>query len=648
MKSKSYLLTLLFIAVVFSALAQNPNTVYPNQKLKRISREFIFSETVTNDPTPAYNMFQKSGNSDLTIIPIGSAANAYGYGYAGGQRTIIWVDPVLDIFVNLHRETHSTYSGNLAIDITYDRGNTFQNNIRVYESTMAGGQYNLDAARYPQGGIYNPPGNTNPANAYFAFFAPTLDQSNNNWGGYCFGSANLENPGNWSKQLRTSGDGVYQYIPNGFTITADGVAWAVDLNQRWYNYESVDYRGKIILNRGLWSNASNDYQYDELLIEFPTRYNDLPPDIKIAFAPDGKTGYIVALADDSSVPFSQGAFYPVIFKTTDYGDTWDYYGGIQIGGQNGIESIVYEWLSDQQIYDFFYDPIPYRDEILYTTAFDFDLVVDAKGNPHIAVVVGICDGDYAIYIPEDYMAVFDIFSFDGGDTWNAYHLDNIKTLRGYFGDEVTEDNRVNASITPDGSNLFISWLDTRNFGSEDNNYPDIYCIGIDAMKQKLTQVVNVTSGTDAWAQAYFAVAPHYVFVDGSSYNIPFTYEQMNPNDPEQQVTFMYIKDFKFNSWDFNETGVNNLVIPKASFEIKSIYPIPAHDYLNLEIQLMERSDIQIEVFDVTGQKVLERLLNNYQAGTNRISLNIGMLKAGMYTLQLKTNYTVQSNKFMIL
>ena len=244
--------------------------------------------------------------------------------------------------------------------------------------------------------------------------------------------------------------------------------------------------------------------------------------------------------------------------------------------------------------------------------------------------------------------MFDIYTFDGGDTWNAYHLDNIKTLRGYFGDEVTEDNRVNASITPDGSNLFISWLDTRNFGSEDNNYPDIYCIGIDAMKQKLTQVVNVTSGTDAWAQAYFAVAPHYVFVDGSSYNIPFTYEQMNPNDPEQQVTFMYIKDFKFNSWDFNETGVNNLVIPKASFEIKSIYPIPAHDYLNLEIQLMERSDIQIEVFDVTGQNVLERLLNNYQAGTNRISLNIGMLKAGMYTLQLKTNYTVQSNKFMIL
>ena len=111
---------------------------------------------------------------------------------------------------------------------------------------------------------------------------------------------------------------------------------------------------------------------------------------------------------------------------------------------------------------------------------------------------------------------------------------------------------------------------------------------------------------------------------------------------------MYIKDFKFNSWDFNETGVNSLVTSIASFEIKSIYPIPTDDYLNLEIQMLERSDIQIEVFDVTGQKVLERLLNNYQAGTNHISLNLGMLEAGMYTLQLKTNYTVQSKKFMIL
>jgi len=649
---KTYLSILVVLLLFLTSTAQNRTyTVrdrYLNKTVKKADQQMIFAESNTlNIPTEFNTAVHKKGNSNITVIPIGTAANAYGYGYAGGQRTILWIDPELDIFVNLHRETHSTYSGNLAIDITYDRGLTFEKNIRVYESTMQGGQYNLDAARYPQGGIYNPPGNTDPQSAYFTFFAPTLDGSNFNWGGYCFGSASLGAQNEKAKQLRTSGDGVYQYIPNGFTITSQKVAWSVDLNQRWYGDELVDYRGHIILNKGLWNNAANDYDYEEFLFDFPTVVSDLPPDIKIAFAPDGETGYIVALADDGSVPFSRGAYYPVVYKTTDGGDTWYYYGGIQLGGINGIKSIVYDWLSDDDIYWFFYDPIPYREEILYTTAFDFDLVVDANGNPHIAVVVGICDGDYAIYIPEYYFAVFDIFSFDGGDTWNAHHLQDLRTLRGYFGAEVTEDNRVNASVSPDGSKVFISWLDTYYNGWEDNNYPDIFCIGIDPLKQKLTPVVNVTEYSDAWAQAYFFVAPQYIFVDGNTYNIPFTYENMNPGDPEQQVTFMYIRDFTFGKNDFMITGVDDIPPDPDYLDISAIYPNPAKDVTRITIEISDKSKLLLEVYDMFGHRVIEKSLGEMIVKKHEFDLNLASLSSGIYTLRISDGVSSDTEKLIV-
>ncbi len=49
--------------------------------------------------------------------------------------------------------------------------------------------------RYPQEELYNPVGNTKPEDAYFSYFAPTLDGTNtasaNNWGGSTWGSKKL-------------------------------------------------------------------------------------------------------------------------------------------------------------------------------------------------------------------------------------------------------------------------------------------------------------------------------------------------------------------------------------------------------------------------------------------------------------------------
>ena len=557
---KKVLLLSLLLGFGIVILAQTNFAVkeqYKKTVKAKITEQMVGFELLKTTPITGAQFVPPAAtqNRDLTIISIGQSANAYGYGYAGGQKTILWADENLDVFINIHRETASTYSGNLAIDISYDGGLTFENNIRLYESNVSGGTYNIDAARYPQGAIYNPPGNTDPESAYYAYFAPVLDGTNSNdggWGGYGFGTANLINHGDTTKHLRSSrpGEGIWQYIPDGFTVTPLGTALVTDLNQDWTS-GSLVYKDEILMNVGTWDDDENDFEYEEFLIDCETTVDMVrPSNDRVAFGPDGLTGWMVVLNDDGSVPFSEGSIYPQLYQTTDGGESWEDPIYVELGGPDGIEAIVYDWLTDDEIEAFFEPPAPDRDEILYTTAFDFDIVVDIYDNPHIAVVIGIGSGEYSIYTPANYIAAFDIFSPDGGETWDALECGRLITFRGTFGD-LTEDNRINASSTMDGSKVFISWLDTDFEGMEDNNQPDIFCTGYDVVNQMMTPTYNVTEFTDGWLQAYFFVAPQYIFSDEDGYTIPFTYEDMDPNDPAAAVTFMYIQDFLLEDDDFD-------------------------------------------------------------------------------------------------
>jgi hypothetical protein len=146
-------------------------------------------------------------------------------------------------------------------------------------------------------------------------------------------------------------------------------------------------------------------------------------------------------------------------------------------------------------------------------------------------------------------AAFDISSPDGGETWNGYKCGYLTTFEGTFGD-LTEYNRIQASVTEDGTKVFISWLDTHFEGVTTNVQPDIFILGINMEVYLKTEVVNVTELTAGWMMAYLFSAPHYVFEDGDTYTIPLVYLDMDPVVPTDPVTFMYIKDFSFSVYDF--------------------------------------------------------------------------------------------------
>ena len=653
---KKLLLLSIALCIVGFAVAQRDYNVRAD--IKATAQTAILGDKVGVEPLQNLAITGKKfvtpshkGSRDLTIFEIGHAANAYGYGYAGGQKTILWVDTDLNTFINLHRETADTYSGNLAIDISYDGGMTFENDVRIYESNQIGGTYHTDAARYPQGAIYNPPGNTDPANAYYAYFAPVLDGSNSadSWGGYGFGVANLVNHDDTTKHLRPSNpmNAVMQYIPDGYHINTLGTAVVTDFNQDWSS-GSLVYLNELLVNTGTWDADENDFEYEESLIDCETLPDvGRPSNDRVAFGPDGMTGWMMVINDDGALPFSEGGLYPQLYKTTDGGESWEDPIYCELSGPDGISEIVYDWLTDDEIEAFFEPPAPDRDEILYTTAFDFDMVVDMNNNPHIAVCVGIGSGEYSIYTPADYIAIFDIFTFDGGESWHAYEMGRLTTFRGTFGD-LTEDNRVNASVTRDGSKVFISWLDTHFEGMEDNNQPDIFCAGVDVATNARTETYNVTEFTDAWLQAYFFVAPYYVFEVDGEYIIPFTYEDMDPNDPAAAVTFMYIQDFSFSQGDFIIDGTDDLpVIAQDIITVSQNYPNPFSKTSFVNVELNESANLSLEVFNLMGQKVYEINAGHVYAGTHQLKIDGNDLQSGVYFYTVKADASSVTHKMII-
>lgn len=654
---KKSLLLVLAVFIGFAVIAQS-YTLKPNIKTEKA----VNAQRIAFEPTKAYSVGQARNvveptsykNSDfVNIVTFGSAANGYTYGYAGGQKAIVTANPDLNTVSHFHRMGGTAdpggYSGDLGYDISTDGGMTWTAMHEVYVAVNnAGGTYYTDAARYPNHGIYNPIGNTDPNNAYITYFAPTLDGTNGagSWGGYAYGRAKIGTPTDTIRTLKPSrpGEGIFQYIPDGYCVTALGDIWAADFNQDWTS-GAIVYQGTMIINHGVWNAAENDFVYTEELIDCPTIDNSRPALIQIAFSPDGMTGYICVLADNGEIPFAAGtSYFPILWKTTDAGATWSDPISVNLGGPDGIGGVL-NYLTDAQIAELFLPPLPGRDEIPFTTAFDFDISVDYAGNPHIAVVVGVTGTDaYSISSAYPFTSAMDITSLDGGNTWIAYDCGRPYTFRGLFPDDTySEDNRIQITRNPSGTKMFVSWIATYLPGITDNNQPDIWCRGIDIVEHTLTardssgvlldQPINVTEFTEGMWQAFMGTMSDVSLESNGVNTIPMTYLSTGAStfDPAAVVVFKYIQDFKFSQADYLITGINDdIQKTKAAITVSQNFPNPANGETTVAVTLKNATTVSFEVINMMGQKVYDIPASNYGAGIHSFSFDASTLANGVY------------------
>jgi hypothetical protein len=604
----------------------------------------------------------------VSVIDIGTSANGYSYGYAGGQKSIVWADPNLNVVTNFHRMGGALdpggYSGDLGYDISTNGGNTFTNMVEIYQAeTNAGGEYYVDAARYPNHGIYNPAGNTDINNAFLTFHAATLDGSNSNtasgWGGYGFGVANLGDPSIRTKNLWSSTSTVKQYIPDAFDMTNTGEVFVVDVNQDWTS-GSLVYLNSLIVNKGTWDADLEDFVYTQELIDaFVDAETSRPAHVSVAFGPDGQTGYISMVADNGTTDVISGAkgFYPVIYKTTDGGATWSDPTGIQLAGPNGIDGIVNGLLTDEQIAELYEVPLPAREEIPYTTAFDHDIAVDANGNLHIGVVIGVVgSSNYSIVSASNFFAAYDIYTTDGGLTWEAKKLGSIRQLRGSFPDDTfTEDNRIQITTSFDRRAVFVSWLDTDLEEQEDNNRPNIFSRGLKlndwgywdmTCSGGANTATNVTLFSVAmWNATFGSVASYALYSDGK-YTIPMTYQPLVDNNPINPVQYKYIKDFFFTDADFCIVGAEEIKAASVA-QVSQNFPNPFTSETYVNVQLTSGNSVGVAVYNITGQKVYEQSYGYQPAGSFTMTLKSENMPSGIYFYTVSVGAEKITRKMMV-
>lgn len=646
---RSLLLTVAIGIAVFATAQKSPSSLKEGIKSTSNSNAVFEDIDLTKTPsTVSYFQPEGRGTAEVSVVNLGTSANAFGL-YNGG-RTALWADPNLNTITFAHRMAASPGSGFIGYDVSKDGGNTWSVNNQVFNPN-AGGTAN---ARYPQGVIYNPDGNSVPDSAYFSAFFPTLDGSNvaASWGGY--GAATVQLDGSNLSQVGWPSDPPIRHnVPDAMTINpVTGDIWVVEPS--YIEGLATNYTDTLIITRGVFNEATEQFEYEESTFYAPMIHGDAIAgiaDTRIAFAPDGQVGYIMLLADNEEDVFATGlAYYPVLFKTTDGGITWDESSiTVPLGGPEGLEGIVEGLLTDDQIAELFEPPLPARDEIVYTTAFTSDFAVDYNGNPVISVVIGVAASDpYSIVSALGFFASYNIFgNAQGEGDWYAVKLgDNLKTFRGTWGD-VTEDNRSQLTTTYDGTVMFFSWLDTDFEGVEDNIQPDIYCAAWDVVNNMYTEVINVTTLSEAWLQAFMGTASYYALTpEDGSYIVPFAYQEMDVTNTANPVQYKYIPDFIITEDMFTIVKANNITVsPTAT--VSQNYPNPFKGTTEISVMLTKQANVSLEVYNIVGQKVYEIPSATLSQGSHKLTIQSDMLKSGVYTYSVNIDGEKISRKMIV-
>jgi len=579
-------------------------------------------------------------------IAIGQSASAAGFAY--NRTTFLWALNEINSISFMHRSDNNPGAGWLSYDLSTDGGQTWSINNQVYDPNLP----NAFPARYPQGLLYNPTGNTDPDEAYFSYFAPTIDASNGStWGGYCWGTKRLGTGALPTQNNLSSGNGFYQFIPSGFTVTALGEAWTVDEEDQ-YGASGFTYTDNLIIGHGVWNDAKEDFDYT-----FDHKYLEIDDaseisDVKVAFAPDGMTGWICAIAYNSANPVPSTWYHPILFKTTDGGQTWSDPINVQLGGADGFEAVV-NFISDENLAAFYPpDSIPDRNDIPYFMGYYIDMSVDAWGNPHIMGAIGICDLETKQWWnDEGLFAMFHVYSEDLGQTWDAFLIDYPKTHSATFPGNgtsiITEYNRAQVATTQDGAIVFFSFLDTRVEGIDDNSLPNIYFREyIPEMKMHGDEVINVTEYSSAMWEARWGSMSHYVFADvtdNGNYQctIPFAYQELLTENISEPVQFWYIPDFERSY---------NVVSVKEGEPLVSLaqnFPNPFSETTHFNINLLKKSDVSIDVYNVSGQLIKQFHFNQLSNGPHQLTLNFENIKAGVYFYNLKAGKSIYNGKMCV-
>ena len=104
-----------------------------------------------------------------------------------------------------------------------------------------------------------------------------------------------------------------------------------------------------------------------------------------------------------------------------------------------------------------------------------------------------------------------------------------------------------------------------------------------------------------------------------------------------------------NNLYLDNINVSDVVATQELTEVTeiSLFPNPVKDLMKVNFELSETTQLQVEVFNATGQRVQQLGVANYGAGRNQIDIDAAQLSSGMYFLRMFNADRELSRRFIV-
>jgi hypothetical protein len=593
-------------------------------------------------------------------------------------------------------------SGAIVAEISSDWGTTWDSTCIWSSGT--------DLGRYPQGGIYNPAGNTNISNAYVVGMGPTTDGSN--WTGDFYASKKLGTYSNLAsatpnaQQLLSINGATYSatqgkhgWSRQGFSSTNDGVVRSLALIQD--DQQGLSTMRGLSVVKGTFNAGVFNWTTDSIIPPVYTKSDGtkyLNPAPQMVWDQAGVVGYVVCLGAKAGATLSnKGAYQPMVYKTTNSGLSWAPIAGIDfnstamaplldhIGATNANTNIA----------------IPFFN--------DWDCTIDAGGKLHIGAVFNtgasphidslsyfaqysnqgetykwshtpgarpylydfISDGSSAFIVK-----TIDSLSSEacGTATGDSGFNDNPWDPTGTSGSKTDNvDSRIQMGRTPDGQYVTFSWSESdtnatptaRKYNSLPNLKARCMAIGsgtnmyqVSPTEINVTKVLpaNGTNNPNVTSRATLnymsqTTGSASVVTSANGYTVdiytPMTVTNSNPFAQLTNNTTWY-QNGKL-SYSFSGATATVSGVSENALNSTSnsvIYPNPASNNAVLAIDLKDNSNVEVSVLNAIGQLVKANKAQG-QVGQNTINIDLSGLSTGIYMVNVKVGSATSTKKLIV-
>ncbi|MFK7970290.1 MAG: T9SS type A sorting domain-containing protein [Bacteroidia bacterium] len=701
-------LTLLLL-IVLSGAYMFGQKIAPMDALGKTSiytNSLLDVESSFSSPQAPSDPIGTVSSSAVTSLKIGEASNVYTYiSLATNQVSTLPGLGTGGAVGFIHRQNIANCSGNngqFRYTLSVDGGNTWKVGTSVSTppsppvNTCWGlGTLNSDVgdptvtdpdipgrtARYPNFGLFRL-SNANDLDSLAAVFCgPVLQGTSTGWDGYLTGVATDVNstPIVTDEQLHWQDDGsgntTQFFCHSQVQVHPDSNIW-------YFLSRDFDPNGgtgngapgnDLFLNRGVYDNSTRQmtwtttHSWSFNLTTTPARPDGISPiDPTIAFAPDGRKGYI-AFISDLAGQGKDTTNAPIILETTDAGITWSAPQELDLHQFPQLIADIQEdtfWTDANQTDILWLEPN-------VSTAFNFDMEVDKNGIPHIFTLVGgnktgSTDPNRADTEPGHgtisnlFRGLYDITKDQYGD-WNMIAISGQNALRGYFGDlsaPATQSERYFAmdyhpqvGRSQDGSRMFFSWADTDTSinppapGPVDDNgnpvsmanyAPNLHTFGLNIDNNTVTNITNWTADDLTWTGRAIGPRMANVSLPGTNkWTLPITVMSLDGGSAINFASFHYFSDIVIDETDF--------VDPARFF-----YNCKENPYANT----MSSTDATCGMMDGTATVTISGGIAPYTYEWNDPNSSAGItangLAAGIYTVAISDDFGCVDSQQVII